>query len=107
MTNGGGANGDGNIFSINTNGTGYTDMLDFNNTNGSEPDGDLTLSGGLLYGMAYQGGSFGYGVIFSINPNGTGYTVLHNFGVSGNSDGVHPLGNLTIVGSTMYGATSE
>ncbi|HTB32294.1 MAG TPA: choice-of-anchor tandem repeat GloVer-containing protein [Bacteroidia bacterium] len=108
MTNGDGVNYWGNIFSINPNGTGYKDLHDFPNnlTDGSQPFGDLTASGGLLYGMTYQGGANQGGTIFSIKPDGSAYTTLRNFGAT-NNDAYHPLGNLVIVGSTMYGASSQ
>jgi uncharacterized repeat protein (TIGR03803 family) len=57
--------GFGTIFSINTDGSGFQDLLSFNNTNGAYPYGDLTLSGSTLYGMTQNGGSTGSGVIFS------------------------------------------
>jgi len=102
MTFKGGANGDGDIFSINTNGTGFTDMLDFNGTNGASPYGSLTLSGNVLYGMTAVGGPSYNGNIFSININGTGYTDLFDFnGVNGQG----PEGSLTLVGNVLYGMT--
>ena len=65
MTNGGGASFQGLAFSMNTNGTGYKDLLDFNNANGQYPNANLTLSGTVLYGMTPNGGANGGGVIFS------------------------------------------
>ncbi len=108
MTSAGGKNGDGNIFSINTDGTGFTDMHDFagGNSDGASPNADLTLSGGLLYGMTRAGGANSEGTIFSINPDGTGFKILYTFGNS-DAGGVYPGGNLTISGTTMYGMTSE
>lgn len=109
MTTNGGTNNVGCIFSIGTNGTtGYTTLHSFaaGKADGEFPNGDLTLANGVLYGMAYQGGSIGGGVIFSINPDGSNYTIISNFG-AGSNNGYYPLGSLTIVGSTMYGATSE
>jgi len=104
MTTAGGRSQDGNIFSINTNGTGYTDLYDFTNSKGQYPYGSLTLSGTVLYGMAYEGGANNWGVIFSINTNGTGYTDLHDFDIT---DGKYPYGSLTLVGSVLYGAVSQ
>jgi uncharacterized repeat protein (TIGR03803 family) len=108
MTQNGGANNAGCIFSVSTTGTNYTILHSFSisTSDGESPYGDLTLSGTTLYGMADQGGANGEGIVFSISTGGTGYTVLHSFG-SNTTDGVYPLGNLTIVGTTMYGATSE
>jgi uncharacterized repeat protein (TIGR03803 family) len=108
MTNGDGSKYWGNIFSVNPDGTNYKDLHDFPNnlTDGSQPFGDLTESGGLLYGMTYQGGANQGGTIFSIKPDGTGYTTLRNLGATA-SDPYHPLGSLVIVGSTMYGFSSQ
>ena len=57
-----------------------------------------------LYGTTEAGGTNGVGTIFSINANGTGYTVLYSF-AGGSSGGAEPTGDLTLVGSTLYGTT--
>ena len=44
MTSDGGADGDGNIFSIPVTGGTPTNLLSFNGTNGDDPVGGLTLS---------------------------------------------------------------
>ena len=107
MTPEGGINGKGNIFSINIDGTGLTDLHDFagGSADGETPDADLTLSGGLLYGMTAQGGVHDEGTIFSINPDGTGFKLLYTF----NTDvaGSSPTGNLFIDNNIMYGMTSK
>ena len=51
MTLVGGADSHGNIFSINTDGSGYQNLFCFNGANGAYPYGDLTLDGSTLYGM--------------------------------------------------------
>ena len=79
MTSGGGANGDGNIFSIPVTGGTPTILLSFNGTNGEYPDGDLTLSGSTLYGMTSEGGANGDGTIFSIPVTGGTPTTLLSF----------------------------
>ena len=104
-TNGYGfGSGYGNIFSINTSGTGFQNLLSFNKANGSEPQGTLTLAGSTLYGMTPEGGVYGYGDIFKINTDGSGFQILLSF--SG-SNGANPFGSLTLSGSTLYGMTSE
>ncbi len=55
MTPRGGANGDGCIFSLDTNGRNYKDIFDFNGTNGTRPLAGLVLSGNKFYGMASGG----------------------------------------------------
>src|SRR5438552_856350 len=57
MTDNGGANNKGVIFSINTDGSNYKDLHNFNDTNGKWPFGSLTLSGSVLYGMTKCGGA--------------------------------------------------
>ena len=73
MTQMGGANSNGLIFSIKTSGSGYKDLLDFSSSNGINPFGELTVSGNILYGMTSAGGTNGSGVIFSYN-NGSSPT---------------------------------
>ena len=107
MTNGGGAYGNGAIFQINTNGTGYQMLYSFGSiaSDGAAPQGSLTLSGSKLYGMTSGGGPALGGTIFQINTNGTGYQILHNFGTV-TTDGAKPEGSLTLSGSTLYGVTN-
>ena len=106
MTLTGGANDEGVIFKINTDGTGYTHLREFAGTpgDGGIPYGDLTLNGTTLYGMTYSGGANNEGVIFKMNTDGTGYTHLREF--AGNpGDGENPSGSLTLDGTTLYGMT--
>jgi uncharacterized repeat protein (TIGR03803 family) len=102
MTETGGANDSGCIFSINTNGTGFKDLFDFNGTNGASPIRDLVFLGNRLVGMTYKGGVNGYGCIFSIDTNGNGYKDLFDF--SG-TNGANPQGDVTILGNKMVGMT--
>ena len=102
MTRNGGTAGDGNIFSVGTNGSGFQNLLSFSGTNGQLPFGSLTLSGTTLYGMTLQGGTAGNGSIFSIGTNGSGFQNLLSF--SG-TNGMNPYGNLTLSGTTLYGMT--
>jgi uncharacterized repeat protein (TIGR03803 family) len=105
MTADGGANFYGIIFSIDTNGNGYKDLFDFGGTsNGNSPYGDLTISGGKLYGMTNEGGATSIGNIFSIDTNGNGYKDLLDFD---NTNGQWPDGDLTYSGGVLYGMVSE
>jgi hypothetical protein len=111
MTYRGGINGLGNIFSVQTNGTNYKNLIDFTGDTGSyigaEPWGSLTLSGDTLYGMTQQGGINGDGTIFSVQTNGTNYKDLIDFsGTSGSYVGAQPWGSLTLSGDTLYGMTT-
>jgi uncharacterized repeat protein (TIGR03803 family) len=104
----GGSAGQGTIFSINTDGSGYQVLHSFGGTSadGANPYGCLALAGTALYGMTAQGGLYGNGTIFSINTDGSGYQVLHSFAGPPN-DGANPYGCLTLVGSTLYGMTAQ
>jgi uncharacterized repeat protein (TIGR03803 family) len=95
---------------VNTNGTGFAVLHDFNGTDGYLPNGDLVLSGSLLYGTTYQGGTAGAGVIFKVHTNGTGYTVLKTY-LPGNEspwpDGWGPAAGLLLSNNTLYGTARE
>jgi uncharacterized repeat protein (TIGR03803 family) len=74
VAKGGGSSGDGTVFSLNTNGTGFTTLHSFStrdsawiNTDGWIPAGRPVVSGNVLYGTAHGGGAFGYGTLFSIS----------------------------------------
>ncbi len=104
-TRGGGANGDGTIFKIMYDGTGYSKLFDFTAaTTGGGPCGTLYSDGTALYGTTFGGGSNSGGLIFKILPNGTGYTSLFNFTCS--LSGCRPEGSLISDGIFLYGMTS-
>jgi uncharacterized repeat protein (TIGR03803 family) len=114
---GGGGYGDGAMFAVSTNGTGFTNLYSFQGfffTNavyvytGTAPNGGLVLSSNTLYGTTQSGGTGSSGTIFSITTNGTGFLVRHTFtattGVnSTNSDGAAPTVGLLSVGNLLYG----
>jgi uncharacterized repeat protein (TIGR03803 family) len=102
-TSSGGTNGDGTVFSVDTNGANLVTLHSFGGADGNDPWGDLVLGGNVLYGTTYTGGAANNGVIFSIQTNGTGFTVLHNFS---NTDGTMPQAALILAGDTLYGTAS-
>ena len=98
----GGSSGQGTVFAINTNGTGYTNLYIFTGGNdGGNPYGGLVLSGNVLYGTTQSGGSSGNGTVFAVNTNGTGFTNLHS--LDGYKDGARPFAGLVISNNTLYG----
>ena len=66
----GGNKGNGSVFRINTDGTGYDRIWDFQNgtTDGQKPDDNVILLSGTLYGMTEVGGQCGNGAIFALVP---------------------------------------
>jgi uncharacterized repeat protein (TIGR03803 family) len=124
----GGAGGNGTVFAVNTNGTGFRVLHSFaasrtnafgvyTNSEGTSPAGGLVLSGNTLYGTASQGGSAGSGTVFAVSTNGTDFTTLYSFTSISNSgspayldtnlDGAFPQAPLALQGNTLYGTTSD
>ena len=110
MTYDGGINDWGNIFRIDSNGSGYKDLWDFNqnpaDSNGANPTGSLILSGGQLYGMTAFGGINDDGNIFRIDTNGSGYKDLWDFHAAFDSNGAGSYGSLLLLGGKLYGMTN-
>ena len=104
----GGANSNGTIFSISTNGTGYAILHSFTNyPDGKYPYGGLVLNSNTLYGTTGGGGSNNTGTAFAINTDGSGFTILHHFtGLAGNLDGSIPKGTLALAGTSLFGTAS-
>lgn len=97
--------GSGIIFSVRTDGTGYTVLKYFGGSDGSKPQTRLVFLDGMLYGATVQGGSNNNGTLFKISTNGFGYTVLYNFN-NFTHDGRGPAG-LTLSGGVLYGTTTS
>jgi uncharacterized repeat protein (TIGR03803 family) len=111
----GGLYGNGTVFRVNTDGTGFTNLHSFTatsgstnyygtNSDGTTPQCGLILVGNTLYGTAEYGGALGFGAVFAINTDGSGFANLHSFG---GIDGAVPIGGLVASGNTLYGTTSE
>ena len=103
VTYGGGSNGVGTVFKVATNGTSFTNLVQFSTTNGANPFADLSLSGSNLFGSTYAGGSGNVGTIFSVNTNGSGFATLLHFVTT---NGAYPLAGLCVSGNSLYGVTS-
>src|SRR6266853_1545980 len=72
----GGSSGNGTVFAVNTDGTGFTNLHSFTGDGGSNPYAGLILSGGTLCGTARFGSSSAPGMVFTLNTDGTGFTNL-------------------------------
>jgi uncharacterized repeat protein (TIGR03803 family) len=117
----GGSSGNGTVFAVNTDGTGFTNLHSFTqrsppfstiytNADGGFPRGGLVLSGSTLYGTAFGGGSSASGTVFAINTDGSDFTTLYSLMAidlthNTNSDGFGPNGGLVLLGNTLYGTT--
>ena len=61
-------NGNGTVFAVNTNGTGFTNLYRFAaGSDGAKPKADLILSGNSLYGTASAGTTNRGGTVFSLS----------------------------------------
>jgi uncharacterized repeat protein (TIGR03803 family) len=105
-TSNGGTGDAGVVFSVNTDGTGFTLLHQFTGADGSDPVALVAGPKGTFYGIAETGGAANDGVLFSVTAAGV-YTVLNSF----NADGANPnslvIGaNGVLYGSTRFGATS-
>lgn len=74
--------GDGTVFKVNPDGTGYAVLYNFgaSASDGRQPGlGLVQGTDGMLYGVTMSGGTSNYGTVFTMNTNGTAYEVLHRF----------------------------
>jgi uncharacterized repeat protein (TIGR03803 family) len=101
VTSGGGANGDGEVFSVPVAGGTPSMLASFGSTDAGPID--LILSGNTLYGMTLASGSSGTATVFSLPISGGTPTVLASFSVAGE---IQP-GELVLSGNTLYGAVNN
>jgi len=107
MTDKGGSNNRGVIFSIDPITSVYTQLksfIDYRFSNGAYPSGDLMeASDGNLIGMTSAGGDNDAGVIFSFDPATSAYTKLIDFD---GTNGRYPSGSLVQASDgRLYGMT--
>jgi uncharacterized repeat protein (TIGR03803 family) len=117
------ATGNGTVFAINTDGTGFTNLYSFTamafdpnytptNSDGANPYAGLVLSGNTLYGTTSAGGMNGSGTVFAVQTDGTGFTNLYTFtaldpDTGTNSDGANSRAGLVLSSNTLYGTASS
>jgi uncharacterized repeat protein (TIGR03803 family) len=105
-----GAYGFGTIFYLNTDGTGFTKVHDFDGKQGY-PFASLTPADDKLWGMTMgrtgtptSRAGANHGAIFSLQTDGSGFKNLHIFnGVNGSM----PLGELIIYKNRLWGMTNQ
>ncbi len=108
-TNTGGANSDGIVFSMNTDGSNYTILHDFagGTGDGANAWGGVVLgTDGKIYGETSGGGAYNGGTLWSLTPSGT-LTLLHSFG--GTGDGIDPTScSMSLLpDGRIYGGSTE
>jgi len=95
--------GNGTLFSLNTDSTGFVTLHTFSGPDGSQPCGGLVVSSNVLYGATSFGGGSGLGAVFSLSTDGKFFNLLHSFS---NTDGALPSGGLLLSGGALYGTTA-
>lgn len=107
----GGTLGNGTLFRINMDGSGFATIHNFTGADGRYLTAGLVLSGNTLYGTAFGGGNSDNGTLFKLNTDGSSFTVLHHFTIADsagrNSDGANPQGSLILSGDTLYGTANN
>jgi uncharacterized repeat protein (TIGR03803 family) len=103
--------GDGIIFHMMPDGSGYTIDHVFTGKpgDGNDPrNSSMTLVGSVLYGTTKTGGAKNNGTIFSINDDGTGYSSpIYSFDKSvADNNGDQPLSCFESGNGLLYGMTS-
>lgn len=90
MTTSGGANGNGTIYALATDGSNFTPVYAFTDYNAAPFGGLVQYSDGNLYGFTHFDGANGYGVFFQLVPNGANstYKILYQFQ---STDGTVPI----------------
>jgi uncharacterized repeat protein (TIGR03803 family) len=111
----GGDSGNGTIFKLNTDGSGFQVLHEFTGgEDGSVPYGKVLVAGNTMYGTTYNGGISSNGVVFALNTSGSGFRILHSFAgpyesgsnLTINSDGALPNSGLVLNGDLLYGTAS-
>jgi uncharacterized repeat protein (TIGR03803 family) len=96
--------GNGTVYAVNTDGTGFKVLHQFTGgPDGRFPTDTPVVCGSTLYGTATGGGA-GSGTVFAVNADGTAFTILYTF--TNGADGSEPWGSLVESGNTLYGTTA-
>jgi len=90
----------GNLYKINTDGTGFQALRELALSDLTNP---VVVSGSTIYGLSGPGAN-GFGSIYSIGTDGSGYQDIYSFAGPGNQTGSGP-NSLTLSGSTLFGTT--
>jgi uncharacterized repeat protein (TIGR03803 family) len=93
--------GCGTVYRMAPNGDGFEILRKFEGPpDGVAPQGNLVVSGGMIYGVATEGGAYGEGAVFRISPSGADYEIIYSFKGKRESGS---LGNIALAGKYLYG----
>ncbi len=98
----GGGQDYGDVFKINTDGSGFAVLKSFSALRGGCPHAELVLANNTLYGTTSETADIGgYGTVFKLNTDGSGFAVLMSF--TDPTGGFESLEQVILGGSTLYG----
>ena len=102
----GGTSGYGTVFEIAAGSSSIVTLVNFNRSNGGNPDASLVLdSSGNLFGTASTGGSNNMGTVFEILKGSSSITTVAGFN---NATGYFPLASVTLDSSgNLFGTTQN
>ena len=106
LTNKGGKNDGGVLFSFDPATSTYTKLNDFGPVDGDNPYGSLMQSAdGKFYGLTCNAGKFGFGSIFSFDPANSTFKKLYDFNYK---NGANPYGSFVqAANGKLYGITNQ
>ena len=96
--------GQGTVFTINADGTGYRILHSFDGQDGADPDA-LFLYANELYGMTEVAGPFMFGTLFEMTTNGTSFSLPYSW-----ASGAPWWGNprdCVLAGNAFYGVVYD
>ena len=101
----------GTLFSMGNDGGNFQVLHDFAGEpeGGRIPAGELVLVGSTLYGATQSGGNADDGTLYAYELSSGEFTLLHEFQgpFASTPDGENPDGSLLLVGSKLYGVTTN
>jgi uncharacterized repeat protein (TIGR03803 family) len=101
----GGSNSMGTLFELDPTTKVFTKKVDFNGTNGKNPEGALVVGAtGKMYGITRSGGANNSGVIFEYNPTGNVFTKKVDINAAWGSA---TIGLVTSWNGKIYGITDN
>ena len=106
LTSRGGEYGKGVLYSFDPKYQKYTVHINFNDSLGTLPQGELLFLNNKLYGTCNQKGQFNGGSLFEFDPFSESFQILSYFDSSNLIGARNPIGTLENIGDKLYGVNT-